>query len=93
LVIIKRVGAVSVGKIFGLIYAILGLIAGIIFALISLVGGAIAGEAFVPAIFGVGSIIYFPVMYGIMGFIGGVIVAFVYNLAAGWIGGIEVETE
>jgi uncharacterized oligopeptide transporter (OPT) family protein len=93
LVIIKRVGAISVGKIFALIYAIFGLIIGIIFALISLVGGAIAGEAFSSAIFGVGSIIYFPIMYGIMGFIGGVLTAFVYNLAAGWIGGIEVETE
>ena len=93
LVIIKRIGAVSVGKIFGLLYAIIGLIEGLLFALLSLFGGAIAGVAFSSALFGVGSIIIFPIMFGIMGFISGVLMAFLYNLAAGWIGGIEVETE
>ena len=93
MVIIKRIGAVSVGKIFGLLYAIIGLIEGLLFALLSLFGGAIAGEVFSSALFGVGSIIIFPIMFGIMGFISGVLMAFLYNLAAGWIGGIEVETE
>ena len=93
MVIIKRIGAVSVGKIFGLLYAIIGLIEGLLFALLSLFGGAIAGVAFSSALFGVGSIIIFPIMFGIMGFISGVLMAFLYNLAAGWIGGIEVETE
>ena len=92
-VIIKRIGVVSVGKIFGFLYAIIGLIEGLLFALLSLFGGAILGEAFAPAIFGVGSIIFFPIMFGIMGFISGVLMAFLYNLAAGWIGGIEVETQ
>lgn len=71
----------------------MGLILGIIVSLISLIGGAFVEEAIGSIIFGIGAIIYFPIMYGIMGFISGVIMAFLYNLIAGWIGGIEVEIE
>ena len=94
MITIKRVGVVSVGKILGLLYALMGFILGIIVSLISLIGGAFVEEAIISStIFGIGAIIYFPIMYGIMGFISGVIMAFLYNLTAGWIGGIEVETE
>jgi hypothetical protein len=34
-----------------------------------------------------------PVLYGIVGFIIGALAALVYNLVAGWIGGIEIELE
>lgn len=42
---------------------------------------------------GLGFAILIPVIYAAMGFIGGVIGAFVYNIVARWIGGIEVEVE
>ena len=65
----------------------------ILFPVIPLFEGARAGGDFSLALFGLGLIIYIPIMYGIMAFIGGVLTAFVYNLAAGWVGGIELETE
>ena len=34
-----------------------------------------------------------PIFYGICGFVGGVIQALIYNIAAGVIGGIRIETE
>jgi hypothetical protein len=34
-----------------------------------------------------------PVIYAVMGFVFGVLGAWVYNLIAKWIGGIEVEVE
>lgn len=71
--------------------ALVGLIIGLFFALISMVGGALLGEAASVAIFGIGAIIYFPIINGIIGFIGGALMALLYNLIAGWIGGIEVE--
>lgn len=85
----------------GALYACMGLI-----FLPFLVLGAVAG-AFVPSseqsagapppallagiMFGFG--IFMPIIYGVMGFVGGIIAAALYNLFAGWIGGIEVEVE
>ncbi len=37
--------------------------------------------------------IVFPLLYVVIGFIGGIIGAFIYNLVAGWIGGIEMDFE
>ncbi len=34
-----------------------------------------------------------PVMFAIFGFIAGAIGAFLYNLAAGWFGGIKMDFE
>ena len=93
MVIIKRIGVGSVGKIFGSLYALIGLILGIIISLISLIGGSLGVMLSVSTIFGMGAIITLPIMYGIIGFISGSIMAFLYNLIAGLIGGIEVETE
>jgi hypothetical protein len=42
---------------------------------------------------GIGALIFLPIMYGIFGFIAGVIGAFLYNVIAGVVGGIEIETE
>jgi hypothetical protein len=95
---IRRFGVFSVGKVMGMVYALIGLIAGAIFALISLFGAAVgaslaedAGGALPGAIFGVGAIIFLPILYGLIGFIGGLIVAAIYNLVAGITGGVEVE--
>ncbi len=38
---------------------------------------------------GLGLLILFPILYLIFGFIFTVIAAWVYNLAAGWVGGVE----
>jgi len=43
--------------------------------------------------FGVGSIIFFPIVYGILGGILGALSALFYNIAAGWVGGLEVEVD
>ncbi len=97
--VLKRVGVLSCGKIMGLLYVGIGLIAGVIFALASMVGevaGLAADEgggAILALFFGVGAVIFLPVFYGVMGFISGVVSAFLYNLLAGWIGGIELEFE
>ncbi len=37
--------------------------------------------------------LFIPVIYGVMGFVVGIIGAAIYNLVAGWIGGIEIEVE
>jgi hypothetical protein len=48
-------------------------------------------NSFPGAGLGFASIIVFPVLYGIIGAIGGGLTALIYNLAAGWVGGLEVD--
>src|SRR5262245_33790015 len=100
---IKRIGIGSAAKLSGAIYGALGLIFGLIFGLFSLVGMGLASRiaadsaeappAFLGALFGVGAIVLFPLLYGVMGFIMGAISAALYNLFAGWVGGLEVDLE
>lgn len=96
---LKRVGPGSAFKIGLVLYAFLGLIVGICMALFSMMAGSLGGMAgaATPGAralgfgFGLASIIIFPLMYGIIGGIGGAISAALYNLVAGWVGGLEVE--
>jgi hypothetical protein len=97
---LKKIDPLSAAKIEGLIGVVFGLIAGIfmfiagagIRGMMGAYGGGY-GYGSMMAGFGIGAIIVMPIMYGICGFIAGAIVAWVYNLAAGWIGGIEIELE
>jgi hypothetical protein len=97
--VLKSVGVMSCAKIGGTLYGLMGILLGGIFALISTLGLALGqnsssgAPAWLGAFFGVGSIILFPIVYGIMGFIGGLITAVLYNLLAGFVGGIEMELQ
>jgi hypothetical protein len=94
---IKKIGVLSLGKVFGILYALMGLIIGAVITLISLFA-AVAFSKYQSAglgglFFGIGSVIILPIFYGVTGCIGGVITAFIYNLVASWVGGVEVEAE
>ncbi len=90
---LRRLGVLSVGLMMGVVYGLFGLIAGLIITLISVtISGAFDQSGF-GFLFGVGSIIFLPIFYGILGFIGGLIFALIYNLAATFTGGIEMEFE
>lgn len=98
--VIRRFGVWSVAKLYGALLAAMGLLFGAIVALASLVGGASGafGDAQANAgplamMFGVGAIVFLPIFYGVMGVVMGAISAGLYNVFAGFIGGIEVETE
>ena len=98
--VLKSVGVLSAGKIMGVLGAFGGLLGGAMLALFSLLGGVAQhqqggpGNGALPAMFvGVGAVVILPIVYGIFGFIGGMIYALLYNLAAGIIGGLELELE
>ena len=89
--VIKHIGVLSVAKVEALIGVVLGLIIGVFFA----VAGSSLFSAFgLPSIgmgFGFLSIIILPIFYGIMMFISGAVGAFLYNVIAGRIGGIDLK--
>jgi len=94
---ITRVGPLSAAKVAGLLYVVIGLVAGAFVSLFAMAGAAIgAGSgngdgATFGALFGVGAIILLPIFYGFFGFVGTLIMAALFNLAAGMVGGIEVD--
>jgi hypothetical protein len=93
--ILRKIGVFSLGKIYGVISAVMGLIIGALITIMSLAIGSGMGNNAGAAgfLFGVGSIIVLPIFYGIFGFISGLIVALVFNVVSGVIGGLEVEVE
>ena len=93
---ITRVGPLSVAKIAGILYAAIGLLFGAFFSLFALIGGLAAaanndGAGAFGAIFGVGAIILAPIFYGCLGFVMTLIMAALFNVAAGIVGGVEVD--
>ena len=99
---VKRMGVLSCAKIYSITLAAMGLIIGVIYGLIFIVlggammagGGRDAGMAGGSTlVIGLVMMIAIPVFYGIIGFIGGIIGALVYNVAAGVVGGLELEIE
>jgi hypothetical protein len=91
---IKSLGVLSVAKLQAVVGLVMGLIIGVIYFIIAvfsaLLSGSRGGGAF---LYGVIVLIAAPVLYAIFGFIGGAVFSFVYNLVAGYVGGIEIEVE
>jgi len=96
---LKRIGPGSAFKVGLVTYGILGLILGILMALFSMLAGSVAtmsgwgsaaGLGFMAG-FGLASIIIFPLIYGVCGGVFGALGAVIYNLVAGWVGGLEVD--
>lgn len=96
MMIVRRVGVLSLGKMLGCLYALLGLIFGGFISLLSLAGAFAASnrnDGAMALFFGAGAFVILPLFYGFIGFIGGIIVAALYNLLAAMVGGIELELE
>lgn len=90
---LKRIDYLSVGKLFGVLYGLLGLIMGIFFVLVVIFGVTVGDGDAMGVVGGIVLAVFFPVANGVSGFIGGVILAALYNLAASLIGGIEFDLE
>lgn len=94
--VIKRLAPLSFAKLSGILYAIMGLVFGGLFSLIALAGGFASdadGAAGVGAMIGVGAVVVFPILYGLIGFVTTLIGAALYNLAAGIVGGVELDVQ
>lgn len=59
--------------------------------IIAVVGGSKAGIMLLVG--GVAAVILIPLLYAVIGFVFGALSAWVYNVVAGRVGGIELELE
>ena len=106
---IKSVDTMSVAKLYGALMAAVGFIVsalialfyGVIFGGIGMLGmmagGSSAATGMVVMVIGIVMLVVMvaaiTLMYGVIGFITGAVGAYLYNLAAGRIGGIKIELE
>ncbi|UXX77938.1 hypothetical protein N7E81_11230 [Reichenbachiella carrageenanivorans] len=88
---VKKFGVLQTAKVVAMIYVIVSLVIIMPFAMIA----SMFSDEFFPefADFGAAAMLMIPVMYGVMGFIFTAIGCVVYNLIAGFTGGIEIEME
>jgi hypothetical protein len=99
---IKKLGVLSVAKIYAVIMLVMSLLLSIPYGLfvigLSLMGASSGGSNSLAiggggAIVGLLLMVGLPIFYGVIGFVAGAIGALLYNLFAGMVGGIEIEVE
>lgn len=97
---IKRIRIGSAAKVIGFLFFLIGLLFGEIAALLATrlqinlphLSDEIMGIP-LHSVLGLASLLVIPLVYGLLGVIMGALLAIMYNLTAGWFGGIEIEYE
>lgn len=89
---IRRLGVGQMAKVLGTLHFLLGIVAALIFWIGSSMIPATA-NGYETALFGTGFILAMPFLYAVTGVVFGALIAWLYNLVAGWTGGIELELE
>jgi len=91
---LRSIGVLSCAKIFAVVHAVIGILVGFFFLLFGVVGAALAPSQQKLGIVAVIVLaVLMPVFYGVLGLVMGAIWAFVYNLAAESIGGLELHLD
>lgn len=91
---LRSIGVLSSAKIFAVVQAAIGILVGFLFLIFAIVGAALAPAQQKLGMAGMIVIaILMPVIYGLIGFVAGAIWAFVYNLVAQAIGGLELQLD
>jgi hypothetical protein len=102
LMTVKRIGVLSLAKMQGVVMAVVGLIIGLIYGIFFMIFSAVmmssgaqgSGSAAAGGVVGgLAMMLIIPVFYAVLGFAVGALSAFIYNIAARSIGGVELELE
>ncbi len=95
---LKRIAPVKFGIVLGIIYGLISLVF-VPFILLGSVASLFAStqqnsthQGFATGL-GLVFCLFIPVLYTVMGGLLGMLMAWLYNVAAGWVGGIEFEVE
>jgi hypothetical protein len=84
---IRRFGVGQTAKVVGVLYTLIGLLFVPLLAVAAIL--APGDEQPFPLWF----VACLPFVYGLMGLVFSAIACLIYNMVAGWVGGIEVEVE
>ncbi len=91
---LKGIAPLQCGLVLAVLYALLGLLFAVLWLPVSQIMSHMPGaSAAAGAMMGAMALVIFPVMYGIIGFISGIVTAALYNLVAGWTGGIQITLD
>lgn len=92
---LKKIGVWSTGKVLAVISFIFGILLAVLLLILQKVvtGTQLAGVADLTSLTQIvpSALIILPFYYALIGFLSGVVIAFLYNLISGWIGGIKLE--
>lgn len=81
---IERFGIGQTAKVLGVLYGLMGVVVVPFFMVATMFSPSETG-------FGLGFAIMVPILYGLFGFVFTAIGCWLYNVVAGWIGGIEID--
>lgn len=90
---LRRIDPVQFALVSAIIYAVLALIIAVPAMFFMMAASSVSKEMMPMFFTGPLMIVVLPIMYGVAGFIGGIIFAALYNLVAGWTGGVEITLE
>jgi hypothetical protein len=86
--VLHRIGPLSAAKVIALLYALFGLIMGAFFSIAALLRPDAGGGG---PLWGVAAVVVFPVLYAVLGLVVTLLTAWLYNVVAGAVGGIEFD--
>jgi hypothetical protein len=91
--VVRSVAPLSAAKLAGVLYALIGFIIGGLFALAAMAGAFAADQdaGFMGSVMGIGAMVAFPLLYGCLGFVFTLLGAWLYNVVARMVGGIELD--
>ena len=88
---IQRIGPASAFKVGFVVYACLGFLAGVLCSAIAFAGVPFAPHEHLPRVVTLFAVVLCPIVYGFIGAIGTLVSVLLYNLASGWVGGLEAD--
>lgn len=86
---LRSVNPVQLGLFMAVFYLLVGAVVALFMAPFMAMMASYSHQAG-PMSFGFFGMVMMVIVYAIFGFIGGVIAAFIYNIVAGWTGGVEM---
>jgi hypothetical protein len=94
MVVVKKIGLMSIAKIQALVWMVSGLILAVVqavwFSFSPPQAAAFAGVSASEVYWG---ILIVPLSWAVFGFLMGMLFGWIYNLFSSWIGGVELELE